>query len=276
MTDWSTKAKLLYTDKPVVSLAGYDGGIFKHGASFHDNVQKAHDAGKPCMLFMQSNPDLLFDATLNPAVWQTSQDFENLISDIFIGGAEGTKRKIHGVILDISKTMHNGNKIPVQWVTGYGGWLLDMIWDATKLPVYIYCHNDVAKAYKDTDLIDLQTFLISRANVSTISLVAVDENGMPGNNVYPALPYNDSGRCPWYFWLYKVVAQGIDVLYWQNKDVLYNDLNFKSGTVTPPPPIEDPEDPTNPPVIVPGTGTDAEMKAAVIGMFNILKRVFGE
>jgi hypothetical protein len=174
-------------------------------------------------------------------------------------------------MLDISKTMHNGKKIPVQWVTGYGGWLLDMIWDATKLPVYIYGHNDLAKAYTGNDLIELQTFLISRANISTISLVAVDENGLPGNNVYPTLPYNDAGRCPWYFWLYKVVAQGIDVLYWQNVDVLNNDLNFKPGTVTPPvdPPVE-------PPVIIPGTGTDDETKAAIIGTYNILKRVFGE
>jgi hypothetical protein len=274
MTDWSTKAKILYSEKLVTSLDGYAGGLFKRGDSFHPNVQMAYDQKKACGLFLQSNPNLLFDATLNPDHWITSQDYEDVISDVFVGGRWGSKRAIQYIVVDISKTIFNGKKIPVQWVTGYAGWLLDMIWDATKLPVYIYARPELGSAYTGADLIDLQTFLINRANISTISKAVIGENGLPSNLTYPALAFNDAAKCPWYFWLFNILTNGnVEALYWQDQTVFYNDIGFKSGTVVIPPA----DDPVLPPSgNDPAVTTDAETKAAILEIRDILKRVFKE
>jgi hypothetical protein len=253
MTDYTGKARGFWVngDKLVDSLVGYDFLIAKYGSQFHNNVQKAYDANIPCILFYENNPLQFIQAGLDKSKWLDSanEDLQNIIAAV---GA----RAIHGVMIDCSMHIEdNGNLLAVNWLTQTGQHLLDRVWANLKYPkslvrgTYLYMGYKVPLAYTEIDRETINMFILANANIST-TYKATSFNGVyPTSD--PTLPYNDSSKCPWYFWLYKVMTNGYDVLYRQNKTQLYEDLGFVASTVVVEDPIvEDPEeeDPITPPV----------------------------
>jgi hypothetical protein len=260
-----TQASILWVDgdyaAKATELAGFDCAPLKHGEKFHANVQTAYDVGIPCGLFYETNPDeMSADVQLDPGSWAVTDvpDYGRIVADI---QSNGVNRAINFIMLDISKG--SAGKIDADWITGYNGWLMDKVYKKTKLPVYIYLTNNFIAKYTGNDLINIQTFLVNKAeNISTSTFTGT-----------LVLPYDDSNNCPWFIWLNNLLsADLIGGVYNGTKEKLYGVLGYAAPVVVVDPDDETPEG-ENP---GPGTTTDAETKSAIVGMYAILKRVFGE
>ena len=231
---WASKAKGLFTKQLVTAaqLAGNDFLLAKYGKDFHTNVQTAHVAGVACMLFYEADPEPYLDWNLddrdNWDEWKCD-DFVNIINAIMVGGINGVPRRVDGVMMDASKVdLPGGKKITAQWIVGYCEWLMNKVYDALKLPIYLYMNRNPINAWKhDTVSIEtLYSFIARWEGVSTFDFwVGVGENGVPADNAKPLLPYDDGQ--PWLFWFYHVDDDGnIDVLHQYDAATLYGVLGF--------------------------------------------------
>jgi hypothetical protein len=138
---------------------------------------------------------------------------------------------------------------------------MDKVYKKTKLPVYIYLTNNFIAKYTGNDLINIQTFLINKAKCISF----------PDTKEVPVLPYNDSVNCPWFIWLNKILsADVISGVYNGTKKSLYEVLGYK---YTEPVVDETPDDET--PGTTPGTttGLDAETKAAILTIRDIMQKL---
>ena len=259
-----TQASILWVDgdyaAKATELAGFDCALLKHGDKFHANVQTAYDVGIPCGLFYETNPDeMSANVQLDPGSWNTSDvpDYGRIVADIQTGGVN---RAINFIMLDISKG--SAGKIDADWITGYNGWLMDKVYKKTKLPVYIYLTNNFIAKYTGNDLINIQTFLLNKAeNISTSTFTGT-----------LVLPYNDSVNCPWFIWLNDILsADLIGGVYNGTAEELYAVLGYTAPVVVVGTEEEIPDDEN------PGTGTitglDAETKAAILTIRDIMQKL---
>lgn len=246
------KAKGLWVDgdKLAGSLVGYDFLIAKHGAQFHNNVQKAYDAKIPCLLFYENDPTKIVLWGMNENNWANDPNIIDVINDI-------GSRAIHGVIVDCSKNKEaNGNTLAVQWITRPAQNLISKVYKAKKKPMFVYMGYRVPEAYSDADKEYIVSFIKANEGSSTFYSSTSVVDGYPTDK--PKLAYDDSGSAPCWFWLFRAVSGGIEVVYRYDKAQLYSDLSFTSGAVTPPPvdpPPVDP-DPDEDPDVPPSTNYD--------------------
>jgi len=244
---WESKSRGLFTKKVITQadLNGRDYLIAKHGDSFHQNVQTAYDAGKPCLLFYENNPELLVDLGLDVNRWpdDKNQDLQAIINDVMVGGVNGSKRAIHGVMIDCSKTITStGKTLTVQWLTQTGQNLINKVWKYLKLPVYLYMNMTPVHTYKNNlnDIETLYSFISANQGISTVDWATISPAGFPIASERPILPYDDGQH--WMFWFYHVdSAVNIDVLHYFDKTTLYQSLNYSA--VIPPVNPGDPGDP---------------------------------
>jgi hypothetical protein len=235
---WEAKAKGLYTNNLITKadLSGKDYLIAKHGTSFHTNVQTAYDVGIPCILFYENNPELLVDNGLNVNNWPDNQneDLQNVINDVMVGGVNGVKRAIHGIMIDCSKTISStGKTFTVQWLTQTGQNLINKAWKYLKLPVYLYMNMSPVYTYKNSlnDIETLYSYIAANQGISTVDWATITSTGYPIDSEKPVLPYDDGQ--PWIFWFYHVnSAVNIDVLHYHDKATLYSSLNYSPSSST--------------------------------------------
>ena len=247
-----SRSRGLFTKKLVsaAQMAGKDYLITKHGDSFHPNVQTAYDIGIPCILFYENDPEKLIDSGLNEKNWPDDKnaDLQAIIKDVMAGGLGGTKRAVHGIMIDCSKVMQTDGKIlTAQWITRTGSHLLSRVWALLGIPVYLYMNMNPINQYKD-DPVSTETlfgFIASWQGVSTVDWAQVGADGYPVASEKPTLPYDDGQ--PWRFWFYHVNSNtNIDVLYQWDRAWLYceKELGYQI-----------PDTPYNPPVEGDGTGS---------------------
>ncbi len=249
MSVWSDKARLLYVDgeqlTTVDELSQYDGLIAKIGSKFTANVQVAYDASKPIILFVENkifkNPHV--DFGINENVW-LDENHEILIIDPEIGldryiYTNGIKRKIHGIMLDCSGTYTSDTKEPLTstWIVKRAKWMLNMIYKRYKLPVYMYMNSDPVNMFTGVKREEIYSLIIE-FGVSTVSKALLLENGYPSDSDRPKLPYDDTSKVRWYFWLYNF-TNGWKFLYNGTKEYLYDELGYES--------VMPDDDPTIPP-----------------------------
>lgn len=238
---WEAKARGLFTKKLIsqADLVNRDFLIAKHGDSFHQNVQTAYDLGKPCLLFYENNPELLVPYGLDESKWPDDQneDLQAIINDVMVGGVNGTKRAIHGVMIDCSKTItSDGKTLTVQWLTQTGQNLINKVWKYLRLPVYLYMNMSPVYTYKSrlNDIETLYGFIAANQGISTVDWATITPQGFPIDSERPVLPYDDGQ--PWQFWFFHVDNNvNIDVLHYFDKATLYKTLNYSASTppVTP-------------------------------------------
>jgi hypothetical protein len=227
------RSKGLFAKKLVTAsqLVGRDYLIAKHGDSFHANVQTAFDAGVPCLLFYENDPEKLIDCGLNEKNWPDDKnaDLQAIIKDVMVGGVQGTRRAIHGIMIDCSKVVQsNGKILTAQWIAQSGNHLMNRVWSLLKIPVYLYMNMNPINQYKD-DAVSTETlrqFIGRWGGVSTVDWAQVGADGYPVADERPLLPYDDGQ--PWKFWFYHVDSNpstgsgtNIDVLYQWDKVRLY-------------------------------------------------------
>ncbi len=241
---WEAKSRGLFTKKVITKadLTGRDYLIAKHGDSFHQNVQTAYDVGKPCFLFYENNPELLIDLGLDVNRWpdDQNQDLQAIINDVMVGGVNGSKRAIHGVMIDCSKTITStGKTLTSQWLTQTGQNLINKVWKYLKLPVYLYMNMNPVNTYKNNlnDIETLYSFISANQGISTVDWATISPAGYPIDSERPVLPYDDGQH--WLFWFYHVDSSvNIDVLHYFDKTTLYQTLNYSVSI-----PSTDPGDP---------------------------------
>jgi hypothetical protein len=256
-----TQAKILWVDGDYQAissdLTSFNCLLGKHGSKFHANVQTAYDVGIPCGLFFETNPDeMSANVQLDPGSWAVTDvpDYGRIVADI---QSNGVNRAINFIMLDISKG--SAGKIDADWITGYNGWLMDKVYKKTKLPVYIYLTNNFIAKYTGNDLINIQTFLVNKAET-------ISTSNFTGTLV---LPYDDSNNCPWFIWLNNLLsADIIGGVFNGTKEKLYGVLGYVAPVVD-----ETPDDET--PGTTPGTttGLDAETKAAILTIRDIMQKL---
>ena len=239
--DWTKNARLARVDGENIleDASKYDGVVLEIGSDariFAENIQRAHDQGKPAIILQPfwMTEQIMELGTLDTTLWKINySNFpllkflnENLVNKIF-----------HGIILDISDiTRPNGKTYPIIWVRTYAWFLLKTIRDRYNVPVFLTFRQGLwNQAVADGD----EEHIIQLMEKWGICPVAVLSNVVeyPEPTVNPILPYNDTTIMHWDFWLYKIVA-GSPWLFLYNGTVaqLYEKLKFTVGV----PPV-DPE-----------------------------------
>ena len=240
-TMWSDNALGLFSQSYVypAALADYDFLIAEIGESFTANVQSAYDAKIPCILFAP-NKVLKWhvDFGLNNPNWPTAEQ-EPLIKDldryIMMGDV---KREIHGIMLDCEYvTDEFKSPLTVNWWYERAKWMLDMIWNRYRLPIYLYMNKDPVTEYNVQPDIELVYKLCADYGVSVVDFVA---EGFPSNSRQPWRPYVGPDY-PWYFWLYAWTPGRF--IYNGTVEELYAALEYEAYPPYEPPDPEPDDDP---------------------------------
>jgi hypothetical protein len=246
MGTYDTRAKGIWVDGAdeilPADLVGYDYLIAKVGTKFHANVQHAHDANIPLIMFYQFRPEIWEGSTLSETAWPADQNLCLTECRQWIMSGT-TKRAIHGMMIDCSEP-NPRNKTDVGWLTRPSKKFISDAYAEFRLSNYLYLNQNPLSLYttqigKDT----LYGFVASQDGLSTTTFVPVTASGLPIDTAKPLMNYNNTKT---WFWLYKVAGTRLLSLYMQGtKTALYADLGFvPSGTTVP----ELPVDPTIPPI----------------------------
>jgi len=139
------------------------------------------------------------------------------------------------------------------YMSSYGDKTKVNLVNSTLPPIY-----GESQIFGDADKEYIVSFIKANEGSSTFYSSTSVVDGYPTDK--PKLAYDDSNAAPWWFWLFKVVSGGIEVVYRYDKEKLYSDLSFVSGAVVVPP-VEEEEppvvvDPTDPPVVTPPSSSE--------------------
>lgn len=264
---YNTRARGIWVDGDdeitATELASYDFLIAKVGSKFHGNVQSAYDAKIPLIMFYQFRPEIWLGSTLNEASWPADQNvcLTECRSWIMSGG---TKRAIHGLMIDCSDPMPQ-NQTDAVWLTKPAKKFFDDLWNEFRMQSFLYLNRNPitllgkTQTGKDT----LYGFVASQDGISTTTFVPVDMAGLPVESSKPIMDYNNTKT---WFWLYRLSGKRILSLYMQGpKAALYSELGF--STAPPIPPV----DPGVP--VVPG-GTDlTAVNAKLDALIAMVQRI---
>lgn len=270
-------AKVLYMDENSIGVTAemikaYDLVIAKGviGESIvpkfiTDDLNLAYAADKPVMMFVESHTDIYVSWVTLP-ILESDPQWKYIKQAMYM--ANGTRRWIHGVMINCSQVNERGTNItiPDTWIAKVADYMLDLVAKFSGLPTFLYMDRNPINAWPGSAHI---VGLIDRRGISTYSAVSNLVNGVPTSEVKPNLAY--WGQKDWSVWLYKWNAdtKTISGIYRGTKEALYAQLKFTPGTPVEPPPVPDPDpEPEEPPV---DELTDAEKIEAV---YQMVKEIY--
>jgi hypothetical protein len=263
MGTYDTRAKGIWVDGndeiTAAELADYDFLIAKVGDKFHANVQNAYDADIPLIMFYQFRPEIWLGSVLSETAWPADQNLCLTECRQWIMSG-GTKRAIHGVMIDCSEPMPQ-NQTDAVWLTRPAKKFIGDLYAEFRLPNYLYLNRNPINLFgktqtgKDT----LFGFVASQDGMSTNTFVSVTSAGLPIDTAKPMTDYNNTKT---WFWLYRIFGKRILSLYLQGtKQALYADLGFVSNSSNPEIPV---------PPVVPGTTNLTVVNAKLDAIYNYL------
>lgn len=231
MTEWTGNARGVHFsgNEKATDLSQYDFVVSEIGDMFTSNVQVAHDAGIPILLFAPSMLDKS-RVDMGPDIVDWKAHAQPIVKELdkYIL-VNGIKRVISGIIIDCSATDNGEGKLLTSWwISQYSDWLLDVIYKKYEIPVYLYMNSSPMKS-ANTEGAQMINNLLYEWGICTVSRAAI-KSGFPVPNSKPSLPPKvDESYVHWWFWLYGMIGETGLWLYNGDKTALYNDLSFKAA-----------------------------------------------
>lgn len=276
-TDWTKFARACKINMKVATVtevADFDAVIafavdgWKYLSDyFAQNVQVAADANKPCIAWVEFDPEVY--GGINKGAYPDPEDDELFVAidrALFNGGVyrenKAGMRSIDGIMIDMSDNVLDGGSVLTgTWVAEHITHVVTTAWNRYKLPIWLYFSKATFDYYKN-DAIAKPSLeaVIDNYGICFHDGSVVRVNGYPASDESPWTNIPFSGKQGWNFWGIGYVNNLYTFVYNGYPSKLYDDIGFVPAETEPETPT-DPEDPETP--STPGTVDNTAVLAQI-------------